>query len=71
MDNTSARRASMILGGVMIAALLFSAIAPVLTRTAVQQLTPVATDAPTATLPAVVTDFTGIKFDQDYLHPRS
>ncbi|MEZ4669815.1 MAG: hypothetical protein R3E39_18065 [Anaerolineae bacterium] len=69
MDNNSARRASMILGGIMVAALLFSAIAPIFTQNAVQQLTPVATDAPTATLPAVVTDFSGIKFDQDYLHP--
>lgn len=69
MDNQSARRASMILGGVMIAALLFSAIAPLFTQNAVAELTPQPTDAPTATLPAVVTDFSGITFDQDYLHP--
>ncbi len=70
MDNSAARRASMILGGIMIIAIALSAILPIFTNnaTAAQQ-TAQATDAPTVTSPPVVTDFSGIKFDTDYLHP--
>src|SRR4051812_2540538 len=70
MDNSAARRASIILGGIMIVAIALSAILPIFTNNAASALnTPVATDAPTVTAPPVVTDFSGIKFDTDYLHP--
>lgn len=68
MDTHSARRASMILGGVMIVALLFGAIAPLLTANITQPVATV-TSAPTVTLPPVVTDFSTISFTEDYLHP--
>jgi hypothetical protein len=70
MDNSAARRASMILGGIMIAAIALSAILPIFTNNATTaQQTLQATDAPTVTSPPVVTDFSTIKFDTDYLHP--
>lgn len=69
MDNTAARRASMILGGVMIIAMALSAILPIFTNNATAQQTAQATEAPTVTPPPVVTDFSTIKFDTDYLHP--
>ena len=70
MDNNAARRASMILGGVMIVAIALSAILPIFTNSATTaQQTAQATDAPTVTSPPVVTDFSTIKFDTDYLHP--
>lgn len=70
MDNSAARRASMILGGVMILAIALSAILPIFTNNASQALqTAQATVAPTVTSPPVVTDFSTIKFDTDYLHP--
>ncbi len=54
----------------MIAAIALSAILPIFTNNAVTaQQTAVATDAPTVTSPPVMTDFTSIKFDDDYLHP--
>src|SRR5690349_18750962 len=69
MDNTAARRASMILGGIMIAAIALSAILPIFTQNASAQQTLQPTNAPTVTPPPVVTDFSGITFDTDYLHP--
>lgn len=70
MEHSAARRASMILGGVMIAAIALSAILPIFTNNATNALaTAVATTAPTVTPPPVLTDFTTIAFDQDYLHP--
>lgn len=70
MDNSAARRASMILGGIMIVAIALSAILPIFTNNATTaQQTAVVTNAPTVTPPPVVTDFSGIKFDTDYLHP--
>ncbi len=70
MDNSVARRASMILGGIMIVAIALSAILPIFTNNATTaQQTAVVTNAPTVTPPPVVTDFSGIKFDTDYLHP--
>ncbi|MBI1280477.1 MAG: hypothetical protein GC179_20310 [Anaerolineaceae bacterium] len=69
MDNSAARRASMLLGGIMIAAIALSAILPIFTQNASAQQTLQPTDAPTVTSPPVVTDFSGITFDTDYLHP--
>jgi len=70
MDNSAARRASLILGGIMIVVIALSAILPIFTNNAASALnTPVATNAPTVTSPPVVSDFSGIKFDTDYLHP--
>ncbi len=69
MDNTAARRASMILGGIMIAAIALSAILPIFTNNAALQQTLQPTNAPTVTSPPVITDFSTIKFDTDYLHP--
>lgn len=69
MNQHSARRATIILGAIMIVAMGASAILPLFTRNLNQASTPEPTVAPTATLPPVVTDFSTIKFDQDYLHP--
>ncbi len=69
MDNTVARRASMLLGGIMIAAIALSAILPIFTNNATAQQTVQPTDAPTVTSPPIMTDFSGITFDTDYLHP--
>jgi len=60
----------MILGGVMIAAIALSAILPIFQNNATNALSTVeATTAPTVTSPPVLTDFSTITFDQDYLHP--
>ncbi|MEP6984204.1 MAG: hypothetical protein ABI970_01300 [Chloroflexota bacterium] len=54
----------------MVLAIALSAILPIFTNNATNALdTPQATTAPTVTSPPVVTDFSGIKFDTDYLHP--
>jgi hypothetical protein len=69
MDNQSARRATIILGVIMIIAIGSSTILPLFSNTAVTQ----PTDAPTATIvptfPPEMTDFSTIQFTQDYLHP--
>jgi hypothetical protein len=69
MEHSAARRASMILGGVMIAAIALSAILPIFQNNANLLATLEPTTAPTVTPPPVLTDFTTIAFDQDYLHP--
>jgi hypothetical protein len=69
MNQQSARRATIILGAVMIVAMGASAILPLFTRNTSDIPTPEPTAAPTLTLPAQVTDFSAITFDQDYLHP--
>ena len=54
----------------MIAAIALSAILPIFTNNATNaQQTAEATVAPTVTSPAVLTDFSAIAFDVDYLHP--
>jgi hypothetical protein len=69
MDNQSARRATIILGIIMVIAIGSSAVLPLFSSTT--QAVP--TDAPTATIvptfPAAITDFSTIQFNQDYLHP--
>ncbi len=70
MEHSAARRASMILGGVMIAAIALSAILPIFQNNATNTLATIeATTVPTVTPPPVLTDFTTISFDNDYLHP--
>ncbi len=68
MDNKSAKRATMILGIIMIIAIGSSAILPLFTRNNSASSTPEATSIPTVTLPPVVTDMSGIQFNQDFLH---
>ncbi len=68
MDNKSAKRATIILGVIMIIAIGSSAILPLFTRNNTASTTPEATTLPTSTLPPVVTDLNSIQFDQDFLH---
>lgn len=68
MDNRTARRATIILGVIMVIAIGSSAILPLFTRQANQALTPQPTTAPSPTFPPPVTDFSTIQFNQDVLH---
>lgn len=71
MDNQTARRATIILAVVMIVAIGSSAILPIFTRNQTQAGTSTPLPSPTVvpTFPPALADFSGIKFDQDYLHP--
>ncbi|MBZ0279329.1 MAG: hypothetical protein K8L97_01230 [Anaerolineae bacterium] len=67
MDHQSAKRATIILGIVMIVAIASSAILPLFTQD-VTDATPVPTTIPVPTFGPSITDFSGIRFDNDYLH---
>ncbi len=69
MNQQSARRATVILGAIMIVAMGASAILPLFSNNLNQVPTPEPTVAPTLTLPPQLLDFSGITFGQDYLHP--
>lgn len=67
MNSNAARRASIIIGGIMLFAMVLSAISPLITNIAQNASTPQATTVPTATLPAPV-DINAISFAQNYMH---
>ncbi len=69
MDTHSARRATIILGIIMVIAIGSSAILPLFTNTTQTVPTEAATATIVPTFPPAVTDFSTIAFDQDYLHP--
>lgn len=68
MDNKSAKRATIILGVVMIIAIGSSAVLPLFTRN-IQDPVAQPTEVPIPTFAPPITDFSAITFDQDYLHP--
>ncbi len=70
MDNQSAKRATIILGVIMIIAIGSSAILPLFTsNTTSTSPTQAATDTVVPTFAPSITDFSGIQFNTDYLHP--
>ncbi len=68
MDNKSAKRATIILGVVMIIAIGSSAVLPLFTQN-IQNPVVEPTEVPIPTFAPAITDFSTITFDQDYLHP--
>lgn len=69
MQNNQARRASIALGVFMAIVLVAGVIIPVISPSTTTVDTTQPTDAPTATFPPPITDFTAITFDRYFLHP--
>ncbi len=68
MQQNTARRASIILGVFMAIVLIAGAILPLFGNNSTSTVSATATAAPTSTFPPAITDFSGLSFDQYYLH---
>jgi hypothetical protein len=70
MSNDGSKRALVIISILMIVAIAGSSILSLFTNNNPQaQATVAPTDAPQPTFPPPITDFSTVKFDQDFLHP--
>lgn len=69
MNQSGAKRATAILGIVMIIAIGGSAILPLFTNNNIVQTSVPPTAVPTATFPAPIADLTTLSFGQSFLHP--
>ncbi|MEO8608166.1 MAG: hypothetical protein ABI690_09810 [Chloroflexota bacterium] len=70
MSNDGSKRSLIIISVLMIVAIAGSSILSLFTNgNSAVQTTDVPTEAPLPTFPPPITDFSTVKFDQDYLHP--
>src|SRR5689334_5602708 len=70
MSNDGSKRALIIISVLMIIAIAGSSILSLFTNSNnAVQLTDVPTEPPQPTFPPPITDFSTVKFDQDFLHP--
>jgi len=68
MQQNTARRASIILGVFMAIVLIAGAILPLFGNSSTTTVNPTVTPVATSTFPPPITDFSGLNFDQYYLH---
>ena len=69
MSNDGSKRALTIISILMVIAIAGSAILPLFTNQSQVQTAEPPTEQPRPTFPPPLTDFSSVKFDQDYLHP--